>query len=169
MNFGSNRQCTRGGDVLADICSLGAVRNGRRLGLLRTILLMVLGVTLMLSLVGCTKPPAASEDAATGNSGNGKPSVASFKIVSYQGKWEYGRFRIVGELKNTGTVAAGAEIEVIARDSDGVLVDSKQFWPNSINNIPPGGTCGIDFSITEDPAAVTLEAKVVEATVWSQE
>jgi hypothetical protein len=93
-------------------------------------------------------------------------SVASFVIVSFQSKWDYGYLKIIGELKNVGTVGAGAQIEVIARDANGVLVDSSQFWPNSINNIPPGGTCGISYSITKNTAAVTLEAKVISVTVW---
>jgi len=100
-------------------------------------------------------------------------STSDFEIVSFQSRWyedylEVGQdtLKIIGELRNNGAVAAGAEIEVIARDVHGTLVDSETFWPASIRNIPPGGTCGIEHSITHDRRAKTLEVKVVRVTIW---
>ena len=96
-----------------------------------------------------------------------KPQYSDFKIVSYKGVWrEYRGLVIIGEIKNEGSIAAGVQIEVIARDKDGVLVDSQTFWPNSIRNILPGGTCGIDFTITEDKRTKTIEAKIIEVRIW---
>jgi hypothetical protein len=94
------------------------------------------------------------------------PSPSDFKIVSYRGEWDDDRLRVVGELKNIGSVPAGAEIEVIARDSKGVLVDSQSFWPNSTNNIPVRGSCGIGYTITRNRRASKIEAKVISARVW---
>jgi hypothetical protein len=95
-------------------------------------------------------------------------STASFVIVSAEPRWEYGRLYCVGELKNVGTIAAGAQIEVIARDANGKLVDSAKFWPASINNLPPGESTGFRYAITSDPAAVRLEWKIIEARVWTK-
>jgi len=93
-------------------------------------------------------------------------SPGDFELIDVRGRWESERLRVIGELKNNGKIAAGAEIEVIARDKNGRLVDSKSFWPGSISNIPPGGSVGIHYTITEDRSAETIEAKVLRAEVW---
>lgn len=103
---------------------------------------------------------------SSGGSALGGPSIADFQILSHRSEWDGGTFYVIGELKNAGTTAAGAEIEAIARDAGGVLVGSKQFWPNSIKNIPPGGTVGIKYHITDNRAAVAMEVKVVQAKIW---
>ncbi|HUU20481.1 MAG TPA: zinc ribbon domain-containing protein [Sedimentisphaerales bacterium] len=96
-----------------------------------------------------------------------EPSRSDFKILSLKGVWrEYTGLVAIGEIKNEGDIAAGVEIEVIARDKNGILVDSSRFWPNSISNIFPGETCGIDFPITEDRSAETIEAKVISVNIW---
>ena len=96
-----------------------------------------------------------------------KSSRSDFKILSLKGVWrEYRGLVAIGEIKNEGDIAAGVEIEVIARDKNGILVDSARFWPNSISNIFPGETCGIDFPITEDRSAETIEAKVIRVNSW---
>ena len=92
--------------------------------------------------------------------------LSNFKIISFRGEWRYNTLYIIGEVKNIGDVPAGVEVEVIARDSNKLLIDSAQFWPNSINNIQPGSSCGIKHHITEDTRAKTLEIKVINATVW---
>ena len=72
----------------------------------------------------------------------------------------------VGELRNNGQIAAGAQIEVIARDINGILVDCAEFWPASIRNIPSGGTTGIEYFFESNSRIKTIEAKVVSVTVW---
>jgi hypothetical protein len=93
-------------------------------------------------------------------------SPSDFEIVSCRGVWEDERLIVKGEIRNNGRVAGGPKIEVIARDAKGELLDSEQFWPNSINNIPPGGTCGIEYTISKDERAKTVEAKVIGVDVW---
>jgi len=52
------------------------------------------------------------------------PSLAaSFAIISLRTSWEYESLYAIGEVKNNGTIAAGVQLEVIARDAQGVLVD----------------------------------------------
>ena len=96
-----------------------------------------------------------------------KPSLSDFRILSLKGVWkEYRGFVAIGEIKNEGSIAAGVEVEIIARDKNGVLIGSEQFWPNSIYNIPPGETRGIDYKITEDRNAITIEGKVIKVQIW---
>lgn len=96
-----------------------------------------------------------------------EPSCSDFKILSIRGvRGEFGMLRVKGEIKNVGSIAAGVQIEVIARDRNGVLIDSADFWPNSIYNIPPGETRGISYPITEDRNAIAIEAKIIRVRVW---
>lgn len=95
-------------------------------------------------------------------------STSDFEILSFSPKWEDGRLRAIGELKNNGKIAAGAQVEVIARDANGQLVASNSFWPNSINNIFPGRSCGIAYTITEDPKAKKAEIKVISVKTWEK-
>ena len=94
------------------------------------------------------------------------PSVNDFEIISAYSEWNGGRFRILGEIKNNGKIAAGVQVEAIARDKNGRLVDSKAFWPNGVYNIPPGGTSGIGFTITKNTRAEKMTIKVISVTVW---
>jgi hypothetical protein len=94
-------------------------------------------------------------------------SPSDFKIISHRGVWEDGYLMLKGEIRNDGNIPGGPEVEVIARDVAGILIDSKKFWPNSITNIPPGGTCGIEYYITEDKRAKSYEVKVIDVKIWN--
>ena len=97
---------------------------------------------------------------------NTGPTPADFEIVSYRGVWEGDRLRIKGEIRNNGSLPGGPKIEVVARDVNGELVDSEQFWPNSTTNIPPGGSCGIGYTVSSDRRARTVEARIIDVSVW---
>lgn len=92
--------------------------------------------------------------------------TTSFEIKSFNPRWDDGRLRAVGEIKNIGKIAAGVHVEVIARDEKGDLVDSVDFWPNSVDNIAPGASCGIAYTITRNPRAKSTEIKVIGTNVW---
>ena len=93
-------------------------------------------------------------------------SPSDFQIISFNLRWEDGRLRVIGEIKNNGKIPAGPEVEVIARDANGVLIESQKFWPNSTNNIPPGGTSGISYTITRDARAKSGDIKVISVHIW---
>lgn len=92
--------------------------------------------------------------------------LSSFEIVSFRGEWQHDTLYVIGEIKNTGHIPGGVKVEAIARDSQGVLIDSQKFWPNSTNNIQPGGSCGIKHHITDDDRASRVEIKVIDARFW---
>lgn len=93
-------------------------------------------------------------------------SPTDFRIVSYRGEWQGERFFVIGEVKNNGNIAAGVQLEAIARDKSGMLIDSVSFWPNSVSNIPPGGTTGVKYTVTHDTRATKMELKVIAVRVW---
>ena len=94
-------------------------------------------------------------------------SVGDIEIISYRGEWQNGSLRVIGEVKNNGSVPMGAELEAIARDKNGELIDSEKFWPNSISNIPVGGTVGVGMTVTHDSKAKTVELKVSNVRIWN--
>ncbi len=93
-------------------------------------------------------------------------SVGGFTIVNHFARWEGDYLYVIGEIKNTGNVAAGVEVQVIARDANGVLVDSVSFWPGSTNNIQPGASIGVEYHVSNDPSAKTIELTILGTKVW---
>jgi hypothetical protein len=89
-----------------------------------------------------------------------------FSIVSAQSRWDYGTAYCIGEIRNNNAVAVGAEIECVARDSAGVLVDTVSFWPALAENIPPGSTKGFRYPVTKDTRMATIEVQVRRTQVW---
>jgi len=140
----------------------GPVENNR--------ILIIAGLTLFLGLFwvasefnadSTTKPKPANTPAVKG------ALTSDFELLSCSPKWEYAdEMYVYGEIKNNGSIAAGVKVEAIARDKDGKLVGSRSFWPNSVSNIPPGGTCGIRHPITKDKSATQVEIKVIDVNTW---
>lgn len=95
-----------------------------------------------------------------------KVPLSNFKIVSFHGDWRRNTLYVIGEIKNIGNIAAGVQIQAIVRDSSGTLIDCESFWPNSISNIQPGASCGINYPISEEPSAQKIELTIIEAQVW---
>lgn len=97
-----------------------------------------------------------------------EPSVSAsdFEILSFHSVRLGDHLKVVGEVRNNGAVAAGVELEATSRDANGVLVDSKKFWPNSVSNIPAGQTASVDSYVSQGPYAKTVDLKVASARVW---
>lgn len=93
-------------------------------------------------------------------------STSDFEILSTSSRWEYGRLIVVGEVQNLGRVPAGVKLEAIARDENGTLLDSEEFWPASIRNIEPGETTGIEISLTKNTNVAKYEVRVIDVTQW---
>jgi hypothetical protein len=94
------------------------------------------------------------------------PKASDFKIVSFNGKWIDDKFYVIGEVKNNGGIPAGVQIEAIARDLSGTFIIAQKFWPNTTNNMPPGGSCEIKHPVTEDRNAQRVEVRIVAVRVW---
>ena len=102
----------------------------------------------------------------TYSGGRAVPSISDFKIISFQGGWRMEEFYVSGEVKNIGTIPAGLKIEVIAKDSQGKLVKSIQFWPNNTKNIQPGSSFEFESKITEDQRANQIEIEILGVIRW---
>jgi hypothetical protein len=93
-------------------------------------------------------------------------SVSDFQIVSYRTVREFDSLKVKGEVKNNGTVPAGVQLQAVARDEKGNAIDTTKFWPNSVSNIPPGGTVGVSSTVSHGPFAKTIDLQVVAVRVW---
>lgn len=95
-----------------------------------------------------------------------KVKKSDFILYDVQGRWINGRFRVLGDVKNIGSIPAGVQIEVKALDKYGKTIDSIKYYPNSTNNLDPNDSVGIEFTITKDKSAVDVVAKVVATNIW---
>jgi len=105
------------------------------------------------------REPARPSAPATASSG-------AFRMVSYDMRWEGDVLWVVGEVRNTGGVASGVELQVIARNASGRLVDVATFWPAGTQNIQPGASYGFRLPVTRDQSAVRVEVQIVGTEVW---
>lgn len=92
--------------------------------------------------------------------------ISSFEILetSYYGKYDI--LWVVGQVKNTGSRAAGVELEATAYGADGRVIDTAKFWPASISNIPPGSVQPIKYGLDNRPGIERVTVRVVDSRVW---
>src|SRR5690606_3750552 len=106
-------------------------------------------------------PPEASFEAA-----EVAEAVDGFQLVSFDTRREGDIVWALGEVRNVGGGAAGVELQVIARDASGRLVDVVTFWPASTQNIRPGTSYGFRYAVTRERSAVRFEIQVVGTEMW---
>lgn len=109
--------------------------------------------------------PTGSEGGVV-SAGGATASREGFQIVSYTARWEGEALVVVGEVRNVGGVAAGVELQAVARDAAGRLVDVATFWPASIDNIRPGMSYGFRHYVTRERSAASVDVQIVGARTW---
>ena len=102
--------------------------------------------------------PADTSDVAQATEG--------FLVMSFDARWEGNTLWVVGEVRNVSNRPAGVELQVIARDPAGRLVDVATFWPASINNIRPGSSYGFRHPVTNQRSATRVEVDIVGSEIW---
>ncbi len=94
-------------------------------------------------------------------------SASDFEILYWTAERnEHGTTWLTGEIRNNGNVAAGVELQAIVRDAGGRILDSREFWPASVSNIPAGSTWPIKSPITDKPGGGRVELRVIRTEVW---
>ena len=94
-------------------------------------------------------------------------SGLGFKILYYKiNRSSYGTLRVVGEIKNNSGTAQGVELQAIARDRSGKIVDSTTFYPASTRNIPAHSTWPINSSVTDKKDCATVTLKIIGTEKW---
>jgi hypothetical protein len=91
---------------------------------------------------------------------------SDFILSDVKAKWIGGRFRVLGDVTNIGTIPAGVQVQAKALDSYGETVDVKKYWPHSTDNLDPNDSIDIGFTITKDKSAVDVEVKIISTKIW---
>jgi hypothetical protein len=107
-------------------------------------------------------PTAAAQSTAQPAAG---PTEDDFEIVSYRVEDDPPNTRIIGEIRNRGSVAAGVELEAVALDARGVVIDEVRFWASGATNIPPGASQPF---VATGPRMGTrgVEVRAISVRVW---
>lgn len=77
--------------------------------------------------------------------------------------------KLTGELKNGCDVAAGAEVQIVAKDAAGNIVDViSHSWPASTQNIAPGQRYAFDLGPLIDyrPDMKNFSMSITNARTW---
>jgi hypothetical protein len=111
------------------------------------------------ALHGITLQPVAAQIWRTSASGK------AFEILSYRVEDHPMGTLLIGQVRNNGATAAGVQLQGVARDGAGTVVDEVQFWPAEERNIPPGGI--ESFSVSGPrPGTRGFALYPVGAQVW---
>ena len=73
---------------------------------------------------------------------------------------------IVGEIVNNCNKAAGPELNVMVRNTDGTIASATYFSPDSLNNIPAHSSFAFEYFIPTPPEGAKLEASVRRIDYW---
>lgn len=96
------------------------------------------------------------------------PALATegFVLLSCDFRWEDGVLWVLGEVRNVSSAPAGVQLQAIARDRSGRLVDVATFWPASTTNVQVGATYGFRYPVTREQSAVQVDFQIVDSTEW---
>jgi len=154
---------------LGFIFAIVALAKGKRgAGLIAMILSIISLAVVLSSSQSYLRSP--SVDFSSYYDKNQNIKVSDFEIIEWH--WKHSRIggiEIIGELKNNSNIAGGVRLQAIARNKDGKLVDSWEFWPASTKNIPTGAKWPINMSVFSSASKEDIETvsfKVIEVKIW---
>ncbi|MGN6790573.1 MAG: hypothetical protein ACTHJP_13725 [Rhodanobacteraceae bacterium] len=73
-----------------------------------------------------------------------------------------------GELVNSCSAPAAAQLKVVAKDASGNVVTTKSAWPAGTSNISPGKSVSFDLGrlIHYNPEMVSFAVSIVSVRAW---
>ena len=87
-----------------------------------------------------------------------------FTILDFRARRDdFDRVYVVGEVKNTGFLERGVELQATLRDADLRVVAVGHFHPASYMNIKPGETWPFAYSFGRQDGATQAELRIVGA------
>jgi hypothetical protein len=87
-----------------------------------------------------------------------------FAILDFRARRdEFDHVCVVGEVKNTGSLERGVELQATLRDTDLRVVAVGLFHPASYRNIKPGETWPFAYSFGRQEGVVRAELRIVGA------
>ncbi len=149
---------------------------------MRTIRTIVLAISLLLLVCGCTASRQAEKASLGADPGSGlraqdtiagepkdRPANASlerhgFAILGFRAlRDRFGQVSVIGEIKNTGSASKAVELQASLRDADGRILAVGHFYPASYRNIVPEEAWPFTYSFGRQEDAVEAELRIVGA------
>lgn len=73
----------------------------------------------------------------------------------------------IATLENNCTESTGVQIKITSYDKSGTPISTKEWWPASIRNIPPGSySFSLDQYLNYDPSITSFSVTPVDITQW---
>jgi hypothetical protein len=77
------------------------------------------------------------------------------------------QLRGVAVLTNGCSEAIGVQLKIVGLDASGAPIATKDFWPASVSNIPPGDfTFSLDYALDADPRLRRFTLEPVRVERW---
>ncbi len=149
---------------------------------MRTIRAIVLVISLLLLVCGCTASRQAEEasfavgpgkqprarDSISGapqaHPGNSCLEQHGFAILGFRAiRDSFGQVSVIGEIKNTSPASRGVELQASLRDAGGRILAVGHFYPASYRSIVPDETWPFTYSFGRQEDAVEAELRIVGA------
>lgn len=87
-------------------------------------------------------------------------------LGQYKIRAEYGWFIIVGDLTNNCSEPTGVELRVTLYGADNAVLDTNNFWPASMSNIPPKSRYPVKTMLTYQDGIKRFDVRVESVRRW---
>ncbi len=91
---------------------------------------------------------------------------ARFDVKITRTYTEYGYSHLIGTAKNNNPIPCGVEVRYSTYDKAGELMRTKEGWPASVRNIPPGQSEKFDLMIEYDRTSKNVGIETLSAKHW---
>jgi len=110
---------------------------------------------------GCLNSSSGSNSQSSQNN-SAKFSVVSHRIEKTGREYTY----LFLEVKNTGSIPAGVELHIEARDKNGTIVDQADLWPASTNNIQPNEVYAYKYPLHDYGKTEKVKIRILRTQKW---
>jgi len=142
----------------------------------RIYVIMLAGGLMWLSCGCAASPPTGAGDAVSNSEDQPKQieslpagprpllEAQGFAILDFRARRdEFDRVYVIGEVKNTGFLERGVELQATLRDADLRVVAVGLFHPASYRNIKPSETWPFAYSFGRQEGVIRAELRIVGA------
>jgi hypothetical protein len=91
---------------------------------------------------------------------------ASFVVGEVRMRREYEFLILSSTVSNKGQIACGVQLKASIFDASGAVLDTRDFWPASIRNIPPGADEAFQYNLRDMKGMKTYELRPIQAKQW---
>lgn len=90
----------------------------------------------------------------------------SFEVKNTKFRREYDNIVMTATIVNKSTAECGVQLKASTYDKASAVVDTSNFWPASVRNIPPGGSENFKSYLRYDKAAANYDVVPIDSKAW---